>query len=206
MHAVSEKSAIRESFLSKRRSLDPHRRAAADRTICAILRDLLRTGRRPGRPALAAVRRTVAGYVPTNGEPGGTDLPEALRGYHDRVLLPVLRSDLDLDWAEYTGPGCLQPARWRLCEPAGPRLGADEVTTASVLVVPAVAVDRSGVRLGRGGGSYDRALARVPPRTLVVALLYDGELIDRLPAEPHDRRVAAVIAPDSGFRHLDPTL
>jgi 5-formyltetrahydrofolate cyclo-ligase len=68
-----------------------------------------------------------------------------------------------------------------------------------MVVVPAVAVDARGVRLGRGGGSYDRALARVAPDTLVVALLHDGEVVEELPYEPHDRRVDAVITPSGGL-------
>jgi 5-formyltetrahydrofolate cyclo-ligase len=68
-----------------------------------------------------------------------------------------------------------------------------------VLFVPALAVDRRGNRLGRGGGSYDRALSRVPRRALVVALLYDGELVDELPTEPHDRPVNAVVTPGGGL-------
>ena len=68
-----------------------------------------------------------------------------------------------------------------------------------MVVVPAVAVDRAGVRLGRGGGSYDRVLARVPPGVPVIALLYDGELCAALPAGPHDRRVTAVVTPSAGF-------
>jgi 5-formyltetrahydrofolate cyclo-ligase len=58
------------------------------------------------------------------------------------------------------------------------------------------------VRLGRGGGSYDRALSRIRPNALVVALLYDGELVETLPAEPHDRRVTAVILPGYGLIRL----
>lgn len=211
MHAVSEdssmknsstKSSIRERLVADRRALGPTRRSVADRAICDIVRDMLRPGRRPGRPAVGAVRRRVAGYVPTGEEPGGGGLPEALRAHGDRVLLPVLRNDLDLDWAEYTGPDCLQRARWRLCEPDGPRLGREALNTVSMVVVPAIAVDRTGIRLGRGGGSYDRALSRVPARTPVVALLYDGELVDRLPAEPHDRPVTAVVTPDRGVARL----
>jgi 5-formyltetrahydrofolate cyclo-ligase len=58
--------------------------------------------------------------------------------------------------------------------------------------VPALAVDRTGRRLGRGGGSYDRALGRVPVGTPVCALLHDGEILDVVPSEPHDRLVSAV--------------
>ncbi|HET6211744.1 MAG TPA: 5-formyltetrahydrofolate cyclo-ligase, partial [Micromonosporaceae bacterium] len=103
------------------------------------------------------------------------------------VLLPVLLDDRDLDWARY---------------PGGTPLGVAAIATADLVVVPAVAVDRTGVRLGRGGGSYDRALARVGAATPVIALLYDGELLPALPAEPHDRRVRAVIMPATGVVYL----
>ncbi len=109
------------------------------------------------------------------------------------ALLPVLCPDLDLDWAEYTG--ALVPGRFGLREPAGPRLGPAAIGSASLVIVPAVAVDRRGVRLGRGGGSYDRALARVPAGTMIVAALYDGELVTALPADEHDVRVTAVATP-----------
>ena len=82
--------------------------------------------------------------------------------------------------------------------PVGSRV--DAVARADLVVVPALAVDRYGFRLGRGGGSYDRALARVSASTLTVALLHDGELLDRLPAEPHDRPVRAVVTPGGGVQ------
>ncbi|MGA8114628.1 MAG: 5-formyltetrahydrofolate cyclo-ligase [Actinocatenispora sp.] len=200
---MSEKSVIRDRLSHNRRAITPARRAAHDQAIRAAVRDLLRDRRRRRRSTAETVR-TITGYVPTEGEPGGDQLPEALRANSDRVLLPVLRSDLDLDWAEYTGPDCLQPARWRLCEPSGPPLGRCAISTATILFVPALAVDRAGNRLGRGGGSYDRALARLSTPSLVVALLYEPEVLDRLPAEPHDRRVDAVITPNAGFRRLSP--
>jgi 5-formyltetrahydrofolate cyclo-ligase len=68
-------------------------------------------------------------------------------------------------------------------------------------VVPALAVDRTGLRMGRGGGSYDRVLARAD-RAYSVALLHDGELLEKVPAEPHDRRVRAVITPTEGLSEL----
>jgi len=67
-----------------------------------------------------------------------------------------------------------------------------------VVLVPALAVDTAGQRLGRGGGSYDRALARVGPLIPVIALLYDGELLDQVPTEPHDTPVRAVARPGHG--------
>ncbi len=139
----------------------------------------------------------VAAYLSFGAEPSTSELLAHLRSHGVRVLLPLLRPDLDLDWAIYVGPqGVVQggngPAR-----PAGPPLGVDSVSDADVVVVPALAVGADGTRLGRGGGSYDRALARVPSDRLVVALLYDGELLPDVPAEGHDRRVSCAVQPSS---------
>ncbi len=142
----------------------------------------------------------VAAYVPLSAEPGGPDLPDALRDAGADVLLPVLLPDNDLDWAAHTGE--LVPAARGLREPAGARLGVDAIARAALVIVPAVAVDRRGVRLGRGGGSYDRTLARVPVGVPIVALLHDGELLDEVPAEPHDRLVSAVVTPSGGWCDL----
>ena len=82
-------------------------------------------------------------------------------------------------------------------EPVDTRRGVDTIRTAALVIVPALAVDRStGVRLGRGGGSYDRALARVGPNVPTVALLHEGELLDGVPAEPHDLPVRYAATPE----------
>ena len=153
--------------------------------------------------ATPEVRRaaTVAAYVSIGTEPGTGPLLELLAAGGKRVILPVLRPDNDLDWAVYRGPDDLMPAGRGLLEPPGPHLGPDAVATADVVLTPGLAVDRGGMRLGRGGGSYDRALARVPAGTFVCTLLYDGEVLDAVPAAGHDRRVTAVVTP-SGVRRL----
>jgi 5-formyltetrahydrofolate cyclo-ligase len=145
--------------------------------------------------AAPEVRRaaSVAAYVSIGTEPGTTDLIEALVAAGKRVILPVLQPDNDLDWAAYHDN--LAPARRGLLEPVGVRLGVDAIATCDVVLVPGLAVDPSGMRLGRGGGSYDRALARVPVGTPVVVLLYDGEVVERVPADGHDRRVGFVATP-----------
>ncbi|MEH0841698.1 5-formyltetrahydrofolate cyclo-ligase [Micromonospora sp. CPCC 205711] len=189
------KREARVALLARRRALTGPQRAAAAASVQAGLAELVRRLR----------PRRMTAYVPVGSEPGGPELPDVLLAALPagaELLLPVLADDLDLDWARYAGPGSLVAAGRGLREPDGPRLGPAAVAGADLVVVPALAVDRRGARLGRGGGSYDRALARVPAATLTVALLHDGELVGTLPAEPHDRPVRAVFAPASGLRTL----
>ena len=136
---------------------------------------------------------TIAVYVSVGSEPGTGALLEALAAAGKRVLLPVLLPDNDLDWAVYDGP--LVAARRGLLEPSGPRLGAGAISSADVVLVPGVAADPAGHRLGRGGGSYDRALARITPGTWVAIVLFDQEIVTDVPTDPHDLPVHAAITP-----------
>ena len=184
---AAQKVALRDRLLTVRR-----RRSLADLTeesqrICALLLE--------SRPVQRAA--TVAAYVSMGHEPGTGWMLEALRGQGRRVILPVLLPDGDLDWAAYDGD--LVPAGRGLLEPAGPRLGRDAITSADVVLTPGLAVAADGTRLGRGGGSYDRALGRVPLDTFTCTLLYDDEYPVEVPAAAHDRRVVAVAQP-SGVR------
>lgn len=190
MRHQPDKALVRASMLAARRERSPAARAADDAAIVARLAEVARGCQR------------VAGFVPMAGEPGGPGLLTALVAAVPALLLPVLRADRDLDWARYDGS--LVAGRLAgLAEPAGPRLGPTAVTGVDLVLVPAVAVDLTGTRLGRGGGSYDRALARVEPGTPVVAVLYETELVASLPAQPHDRPVTAVLTP-AGLTRLGP--
>jgi 5-formyltetrahydrofolate cyclo-ligase len=188
---TAQKTALRDQLLTTRRR-KPLLEVRTDAD--AIAQHLLAAG--PVRRAA-----TVAAYVSIGAEPGTGALLEALLTAGRRVILPVLLPDNDLDWAPHTGE--LRRAGRGLLEPPGPRLGPDAVATADVVLVPGLAVDRAGLRLGRGGGSYDRALGRVPVGTFTCVLLYDGEVLDSVPAEPHDRGVVAAATP-SGVTVLRP--
>ena len=177
-------------MLGRRRTMTPEARRVAG---AAMTRNALILAQR-------LTVRTISSYVSIGTEPATLEMNDALAGRGVRVLLPVLQPDLDLDWCGYDGATGLVGGPRGLLEPEGSRLGPQAITEADLVVVPAVAVGRDGSRLGRGGGSYDRALARLDPGVPVVALLYDGELLDSVPAEPHDRRVTAVLTPDG---HVD---
>ena len=113
---------------------------------------------------------------------------------------PFCSPDGDLDWAVFTGS--LAPGPRGLPNRPDHGSASTAIRSADLVLVPALAVDHAGHRMGRGGGSYDRALARLPltqRRPMVVALLHDGELLDEVPAEPHDRPVHAVITPTWGL-------
>jgi 5-formyltetrahydrofolate cyclo-ligase len=145
---------------------------------------------------------TVAAYVSVGAEPDTRGLLFALWKRGAYVLLPVLQPDGDLDWASYEGPDSLAPGPRGLLEPIETRRGVTAITSADLVIVPALAVDRAGQRLGRGGGSYDRALARVGASILTVALLHDGELVGEVPAGPHDQPVRAAALPAEGISRL----
>jgi 5-formyltetrahydrofolate cyclo-ligase len=151
-------------------------------------------------PRLGGLRR-IAAYVPVGREPGSLRLLDLLRGGGTEVLLPVVVAD-GLDWAAYAGPDELVPGVLGTRAPAGPRLGPAALGTAEAVLLPALAVDQRGVRLGRGGGYYDRALAVVPEGVPLVALLHDGELVERLPADGWDRTVTSAVEPAIGWTEL----
>jgi 5-formyltetrahydrofolate cyclo-ligase len=199
----STKVALRHRMITFRASLPDSERLAAATATQSHLRHLLSTTTAAPSPHLSgdAGSITVASYVPVGSEPGGPDLPEMLAAALPptaRLLLPVLLDDGDLDWARYEGPPSLRPSPRGLREPVGPRLGPDAIREATLVIVPALAVDALGRRLGRGGGSYDRALARAAT-AFTVALLHDGELVDEVPAENHDQSVQAAITPRNGL-------
>jgi 5-formyltetrahydrofolate cyclo-ligase len=187
--ASAAKAALRTQFLDRRRARPVPERAVA---AAGVTRALLR--------GLAGVR-TFAAYLPEDDEPGHGRLPAAFTQLGARVLLPVTPTDgRELAWAVDTGR--IAPGRHGVMEPIGPRLGATAVGTADVVVVPALAVARDGIRLGRGGGYYDRALQHARPDAVVVALVFDDEFVDELPTEPHDRPVTAVVTPSGGWQTL----
>ncbi|MFT4008721.1 MAG: 5-formyltetrahydrofolate cyclo-ligase [Nocardioidaceae bacterium] len=182
---AAAKLALRDQLLTarRRRGLLEHNQAAQD--IAAQLLSL---------PAMQRAA-TIAAYVSMADEPGTGPLVDAWDEAGRHTLLPVLLPDNDLDWALYRGSGSLVSASRGLLEPRGERLGVEAIARADVVIVPGLAADRTGLRLGRGGGSYDRALARVPVGTPVLVLLYDDELLDEVPHADHDRRVSGAVTP-----------
>jgi 5-formyltetrahydrofolate cyclo-ligase len=169
--AHQDKATLRTALLAARRARSAGDLARARAAVCERV--------------LGAVDRVtrVAAYQPMRTEPGSTELLAALYTRGVKVLVPVTLPDRDLDWTEWAPDG------------AGERLGADAIGRAELVLAPALAVARDGTRLGRGGGSYDRALARCAADTVLAALVFDDEVLAELPADGWDVPVHAAVTP-----------
>ncbi len=188
-----DKGALRAETMAARARMSEDERAAAARQV------------RDGVLTLpeAEMAGTVAAYVSIGTEPGTHGLLFAMWKRGTYVIVPRLLPGGDLDWASYEGPDSLREGRFGLLEPTEAPRGVDAVRGADLVIVPALAVHRTtGVRLGRGGGSYDRVLARLDPGILTIAPVYDSEVVETLSAEPHDRPVRAVVTPSRGVTRL----
>lgn len=137
---------------------------------------------------------TVAAYRSVAGEPGTEPLIAALLDRGVTVILPLLQPDRSLRWAPHE-PGREQLNRLGIAEPP-PAAADDHVPDAvTVVICPGMAGDRRGHRLGRGGGSYDRALSALRPSVLRCLLLYDEEVLDAVPVAAHDQSVDVMVTP-----------
>jgi len=148
--------------------------------------------------------RCVAAYVSVAAEPDTSELLDALHERGVRVLLPVLGPGLVRCWGHYTGRDDLeQRAPGRPPEPSGEVLPAEALAEAEVVIAPALAVDRTGIRLGQGGGWYDRALLHRRAETPVFAMVHEAEIgpDTLLPRAEHDLPVDAAITEERWF-HL----
>lgn len=180
----NNKAALRDQLLAARREIGLPRRNAAALSYS----DLLLAASETRRAA------TIAAYLSVGSEPGTGPLLAQLLRSGKRILLPILAADNDLDWAVFDGN--TQSASRGLLEPTTSRLGLDAIGQADLVITPGLAASLQGDRLGRGGGSYDRALARVPAQVPIFCLLYPNEIFSTLPTEPHDRKVTAAVLPD----------
>src|SRR5258708_34722811 len=149
--AAVDKASLRRRLVAARAAMADSERVAAGRVIRDRVLEM---------PEVSAAG-TVAAYYSMGTEPDTHGLIFALWKRGSYVVLPVLLPDGDLDWASYEGPDSLAPGPRGMVQPTEPVRGPATVARADVVLIPALAVDAAGNRLGHGGGSCDRALARV---------------------------------------------
>jgi 5-formyltetrahydrofolate cyclo-ligase len=188
------KSGLRSAILAARRAMTGDERRAESEALRANVAALVRPG------------DTVCAYVPVGSEPGSPAMLEALVAAGARVLLPVARKDdsgtpLPLSWGKYRERQLVE-ASFGLREPRPPWSSPEAVGSASIILVPALAVDREGVRLGRGAGFYDRSLPLAGAGAMLIAVVRDDELVDHLPGEAHDVPMTHALTPGHGVVKL----
>ena len=185
-----------------RRSLRQRRTQRADPAEPARLAAGLAQLRR-GLGTPTGTGAVMAAFLPMAVEPDVSTCLAAAHAAGERVLVPRTLPDCRLAWVEWTPQALLQPDRHGLSAPTG-AAAPDGLSDCTVLLLPALAVDLRGTRLGHGAGYYDRALAQLPawPRgPLRVAVVHPDEVLDDpLPREPHDAAVDAVLTVDGWQR------
>jgi 5-formyltetrahydrofolate cyclo-ligase len=195
--ATAGKAALREQLIAARRSVAEGVRAAEASALGEHLEAVIDEG------------SVVCAYVPVGAEPGSIGLLDNVLRRAARLLLPVARTDADgtplpLRWAEYR-PGRLEATLFGLLEPPEPWLPPSAAADADLMLVPALAVDRRGVRLGRGRGFYDRSLVHRQVGAPLIAVVRDDEVVDELPVEPHDVAMTHALTPRRGLIALGAT-
>ncbi|MCX6432533.1 MAG: 5-formyltetrahydrofolate cyclo-ligase [Actinobacteria bacterium] len=185
---------MRTRIRAARSAHSPEQRIAAAEALAAHAETLL-----PHGPA------GITCYLSLSVEPGTDQLIAMAQAAGHRVVVPRIDGKR-LDWVGLRPDGSLRPGPMGIREPVGDAIDPADLDTFAVLFVPATAVDHHGHRLGQGGGYYDRTLAHVRPHTdggpLIVAVVFDGEVIDGVPVERHDCRVDAALTP-SGIIRFD---
>jgi len=179
------KRALRAELRERRQCLSESARDAASRGVTEQLDALVnRVG-----------ARSISCFLSTTTEPGTREFVDRAVARGIRVLLPVTRADGLLDWAVATADIDIAEGMYGLPEPVGELLGPIAVNSVDLLVIPAAAVDRTGMRLGWGRGFFDKTIGsmeRCPP---VYAVVYDTEILDEVPRDLHDQRVTGVVTP-----------
>lgn len=181
---VAAKRALRAEIRERRRIMPVSDR---ERAAEAVTRRLVE---------LAEVRgaRSVAAYLSTPDEPSTRGFLAWALGTGVRVLLPISRPDGLLDWAPYDGKD--EDLDWLgMPQPTSEVLSPLAVNDVDLIIVPAAAVDGRGMRMGWGRGYFDRTLGSMGERPPVYAVVYDGEVLDSVPAERQDVPVDGAVTP-----------
>ena len=196
----AEKQDRRGRLLEARRRIDPAQCLDAGRRLADLLAGqvLAKPGHSRGDQSL-----TVAAFSSIRGEIAMDPSLDLLVGRGCQVLIPMLGTGIQVGWGRLQSEQDLEDMKripgWRPDEPDVPALPPQALNQADLILVPALAIDHAGIRLGRGGGWYDRALALRAEQTSVVGICWPGEFVeDPLPHLDHDLPVDAVLTPE-GF-------
>ena len=141
--------------------------------------------------AACAQGRAIACYTSRADEPPTALLRDRLLRAGAILLLPRI-DGTDLQWILVTPDTTWATNRWGIAEPQG----AASAQAPAVWIIPALAIDADGYRLGQGGGFYDRALEHISGDAPIIGIVFDDEVPERVPREEHDIRVDVVVTPE----------
>lgn len=139
--------------------------------------------------------RAVSCFLSTPTEPGTHSFIRDAVARGIRVLLPITRTDGLLDWAVADPDGDIADGLFGTPEPVGDVLSPLAVNDVDLLIIPAAAVDRTGMRLGWGRGYFDKTIGSMQNCPPVYAVIFDSELVDEVPRDVHDQPVTGVVTP-----------
>lgn len=179
------KRALRAELRERRVLLSEAQREAAANAIAARLDELVD----------ATGARSISCFLSTTTEPGTRGFVERAVRRGIRVLLPITRADGLLDWAVAGDGDDVIEGMFGLPEPTGEVLSPMAVNDVDLMIIPAAAVDRTGMRMGWGRGYFDKTLGSMEKCPPVYAVVYDSEILDSLPREVHDQPVTGVVTP-----------
>jgi 5-formyltetrahydrofolate cyclo-ligase len=179
------KRALRAELRERRQQLSDAQREAAAEGIRVQLEALV--------ASLGA--RSVSCFLSSPTEPGTRPFINAAIDRGVRVLLPVMREDGLLDWTVASPGGEEVQSALGVPEAVGELLGPIAAGDVDLMIVPAAAVDRGGMRMGWGRGFFDKTLGSMARRPPVYAVIYDSELVDSVPQDVHDQPVTGVVTP-----------
>lgn len=182
--AETQKRALRAQIRERRRTRTSKQRDEAAAAITQHLVDL----------ASDLKVRSLSAYLSLPDEPGTRDFLSWACDQDIRVLLPVSREDGLLDWAPYDGEG-EDVDFLGLPAPTSELLGPIAINDVDLIIIPAAAVDRTGMRMGWGRGYFDKTLGSMEGCPPVYAVIFDDELVDTVPRERHDQPVNGVVTP-----------
>lgn len=183
---VAHKRALRAQVRERRRIMPTSERERASEAITARLIELAQS--------LGAT--SVAAYLSTPIEPSTRGFLAWALDAGVRVLLPISRADGLLDWALYDGQD--EDLDWLgMPQPTSEILSPLAVNDVDLIIAPAAAVDRAGMRMGWGRGYFDRTLGSMGQRPPVYAVVFDSELLDTVPTERQDEPVDGAVTPSA---------
>ena len=192
MNLQMEKEEIRRIILEKRSKLTKKKVETASKAIIEIIKDL------------EAFResRMILSYMPYGQEVDLLPLNQFILDNEKRLCLPRVRSSTEMDCAEVESLSeNMIISKFRIMEPS-PELKPSDLDSIDFVLVPGLAFDREGNRIGHGKGYYDRFLAQINKETFTLGIAYAFQVFDRIPSDPFDKKVKGIVSENQLFLNM----